>query len=559
MTYNAPTDELSFLLNDVFNVEEILSLDSYKDFSGDLINAILEEGGKFASEKLSPINKSGDEDGAKISDGVVKTSPGFSQAYKEFIDNGWNSAPFPTQYGGQGLPNMLTIALFEFFSGANMAFSLCPLLTHGAAELLINHASDQQKEKYLTNLVSGKWTATMCLTEPQAGSDLGAINTKAIADGDHYKISGQKIFITYGEHDFTENIIHLVLARTQNAPAGSGGISLFIVPKILDDNKRNDVKAISLEHKLGIHGSPTAVMSFGDNNECVGYLVGQENMGLKYMFTMMNSARLSVGVEGIAIAENSLQKAAAYASERKQFGSSIDQYPDIYETISKMRSKISTMRALSIYIAKLMDISEHHDDTEEREKSKKYIGLLIPVIKSYGSQMGFEISSDAMQIFGGTGYVEETGIAQNLRDSRIAMIYEGTNGIQAIDLIKRKILMDEGKTCFAFIDEIQNFYDHNLNKIDLLNSQSKQLLNNSLSIIKDITKNILEDKSDSCLKIASIYLELFAYISSSYMAVMILSQENAKQHHKQDCQYYISNILPNILAIDYIIQQKLKS
>ncbi|MDA0781058.1 MAG: acyl-CoA dehydrogenase [Rickettsiales bacterium] len=443
--YNAPLDDINFLLNDVLKLEDVLRLDKYKDLSGSLINAVLDEASKFAGKRLSPLNVIGDKQGAHSKDSVTTTPEGFKEAYEQFVKNGWNSVPFSTEIGGQGLPWLVSTAISEMWSGANFAFALCPLLTQGGVELLENHGSADQREKYLRKLVSGEWTATMCLTESTAGSDIGAVKTIAKKDGDKYLIKGQKIFITFGDHDYTDNIIHMVLARCEDAPDGIKGISLFIVPKVLEDGSKNDIRVISIEHKLGIHGSPTAVLNFGDENGAVGYLVGEENHGIKYMFTMMNNARLAVGVEGVAIAEDSLQKAENFAAERVQGGLPIAKYPDVKRMLITIRSQTEAMRALSYYIGKCIDLSRNHEDEAVKEKYKEITDILIPVLKANATDMGFFMSSEAMQVFGGVGYVEDYGIAQNLRDSRIAMIYEGTNGIQAMDLVKRKIIINDGR------------------------------------------------------------------------------------------------------------------
>lgn len=455
--YTPPLEEINFLLHEVLAVKDVLAMEAFSTLSPELVSAVLDEAGKFAAEKLAPLNRKGDIQGSHGKNGHVTTPDGFKETYAEFVANGWNSVPFSPEVGGQGLPWMLSTAVSELWSGANMAFGLCPLLTQGAVELLSNHGSAEQRAAYLPKLVSGEWTGTMCLTEAQAGSDVGAVKTSAIKSGDNYLIKGQKIFITYGEHDLTENIIHMVLARVPNAPAGVKGISLFIVPKFLKDGSRNDVKAISIEHKLGIHASPTAVLNFGENGGAVGYLVGEENQGLKYMFTMMNNARLAVGVEGVALAEDSLQKAEAFAAERVQNGVTIDQHADVQRMLLTIRSQTEAMRALMLFVGKALDMSYSHADSTIRQQHKDIVDLLIPVLKANATDTGFFMSSEALQVFGGIGYVEETGIAQNMRDARIAMIYEGTNGIQAMDLVMRKITADNGRLFESLRPQVEAF------------------------------------------------------------------------------------------------------
>lgn len=533
--YTAPLDEINFLLNDVLNLDEVLKEDKFKDFSGDLMSAVLNEAGKFAAEKLSPLNASGDKQGSHAKDGQVTTPDGFKEAYAEFVQNGWNSVSSSVEHGGQGLPWMVSTAISEMWSSANMAFALCPLLTQGSVELLTHHGSDEQKEKYLQKLVSGEWAGTMCLTEPSAGSDVGAVSTKAVKNGDHYLISGQKIFITYGEHDFTENIIHMVLARTSDAPKGTNGISLFIVPKFLDDGSRNDLKAISIEHKLGIHASPTAVLGFGDNDGAIGYLVGEENSGLKYMFTMMNNARLAVGVEGVAISENSYQKAIAFAQEREQFGQTIDNFSDVKRMLLTIKANTEAMRALSYYVAKSMDVG-----------NKKVVDLLIPVLKAHATDLGVDMSSMAVQIFGGVGYVEETGIVQNLRDARIAPIYEGTNGIQAIDLVMRKISMEGAFE--ELLAGIKPLYESNT-KV----AEAVAALQSATEYMHDLVQNDAEKAGF----VAVYYLKMFGVVMGAVMMAACAKALNGESeftsNKKQTIEFYMDYILPEVGYFERVI------
>jgi alkylation response protein AidB-like acyl-CoA dehydrogenase len=452
-TYIAPIRDMQFVLNEVAGLEEICALPGNEECSVDLVESILDEASKFATGVLDPINKVGDRTGHVCKDGVVTTAPGFKEAYKLFAETGWTSMPFDPEYGGQGLPAVVSMAVNEMWKGANMAFGLCPMLTGGAIEAIAHHASDELKQKYLPKMVEGTWTGTMNLTEPNAGSDLAAISSKAKAVGDGtYLVSGTKIFITWGEHDVAENIIHLVLARLPDAPPGLKGISLFIVPKFLVNEdgslgKRNDLICSSIEHKLGIHGSPTAVMSYGDNEGAVGYLVGEENKGIGYMFTMMNHARVNVGLEGVGIAERAYQHALWYARERVQgkiIGDTsgekktILHHPDVRRLLMDCKSRTEAMRTLAYYAAANID-KAHAGDAAAQSR----VDLLTPVVKGWSTEQGVELSSTALQVFGGVGFVEETGAAQYYRDSRITTIYEGTTAIQANDLVGRKLAREK--------------------------------------------------------------------------------------------------------------------
>lgn len=467
--YRAPVEEMLFIMNEIGSLDEIAALPGYEEATPDLVAAILDEAGKLGSDVLDPINITGDQQGCTLENGVVRTPDGFKEAYKQFIDAGWNSMPFDPAYGGQGLPWLVSTGASEIWHAANMSFGLCPMLTGGAAELLSIHGSEELKETYLEKMVSGIWTGTMNLTEPQAGSDLARVRTKAEPDGNHYRISGQKIFITYGEHDFTENIIHLVLARTPDAPEGIKGISLFVVPKFLVNadgtlGERNDLRCGSIEHKLGINASPTAVMLFGENDGAVGYLIGEENRGIEYMFTMMNNARLAVGLEGVAIAERAYQRARAFAEERTQGRDSasaskepvsIIQHPDVRRMLLSMRAQTEAVRALAYWVASRLDIAHRHPDPATARKAQSFVDLLTPVVKAWSTDTGVEVANTGVQVHGGMGFIEETGAAQHLRDARIAPIYEGTNGIQAIDLAGRKIAREGGKTMAALIAEMR--------------------------------------------------------------------------------------------------------
>ena len=468
--YIAPLKDIRFVMQDLAGLDQVVSLPGCEEASPDVVDAILEEAAKFSGEVLSPLNRVGDRDGAKWKDKTVSTSPGFKEAYRQFVDNGWNGIGCDPEFGGQGLPKLLSTAVSEMWKGANHAFSLCPMLTQGAIEALMIAGTDEQKAAYLPNLVSGEWTGTMNLTEPSAGSDLAAVRSRAEPVGDGtYKVFGQKIFITYGEHDMTDNIVHLVLARTPNAPEGVKGISLFVVPKFLlkadgTPGERNDVYCVSIEHKLGIHGSPTAVLAFGDNGGAIGTLVGEENRGLEYMFIMMNAARFNVGLEGLGDAERAYQRAVVYAKERVQ-GTEVGvrggpkvpiiKHPDVRRMLMSMRSRIEAMRALAYVTAAAQDHAHGNPDEAARQKAQAFADLLIPVVKGWSTESAIDIASLGVQVHGGMGYIEETGAAQHLRDARITAIYEGTTAIQANDLIGRKIAREKGVTVKAVIAEMR--------------------------------------------------------------------------------------------------------
>ena len=464
-SYVPPLKDMNFVLTELAGLAQVGSLPGLEEATPDLVQAVLEEAGKFAGGVLAPINYSGDQEGARWSDKTVTMPAGFRQAYQQFAEAGWNGLGCEPEFGGQGLPKLVSAAVQEMWKSANISFSLCPLLTLGAIEALTLCGSPQQKEKYLPNMIAGRWTGTMNLTEPQAGSDLAAVRSRAVPQADGtYRIFGTKIFITYGEHDMAENIIHLVLARTPDAPEGVKGISLFVVPKFMVDDAgklgaRNDAYCVSIEHKLGIHASPTCVMAFGDTEGAVGTLVGKENEGLKYMFIMMNAARFAVGLEGLALGEASYQLALAYAKDRVQgrdiSGSkgsvAIIKHPDIRRMLMLMKSQNEAMRALAYTVAAAQDAANHHADAEERKRNQAFVDLMIPVVKGWSTETGNELAYLGVQIHGGMGFVEETGAAQFMRDARITTIYEGTTGIQAADLIGRKIAREGGVTIKAVL------------------------------------------------------------------------------------------------------------
>jgi 3-(methylthio)propanoyl-CoA dehydrogenase len=470
-TYAAPIRDMQFVLNELIDLSAIQALPGHDEVTPDLVDAVLEEAGKFAAGVLDPLNKPGDRIGAKLDNHVVTAAPGFKDAYRQFVDAGWASVGGEPEFGGQGLPHVLSQQLSEMWNAANMAFCLCPMLTTGAMTAIRRHGSDEQRATYVPKLVSGEWTGTMNLTEPQAGSDLSAVRTKATPEGDHYRIKGTKIYITWGEHDMTANVVHLVLARTPDAPEGVKGISLFIVPKFLVNadgslGARNDVKCVSIEHKLGIHGSPTCVMAYGDGEGAIGYLVGEENRGLEYMFTMMNFARLEVGVEGVAIAERAYQHALDYAKQRVQGREigvkagervSIIHHPDVRRMLMTMKARVEAMRALAAAAAEALDHALSSNDPEAKRRGQAVFDLLTPVVKGWCTEHSTSIASIGVQIHGGMGFVEETGAAQYMRDARITSIYEGTTGIQANDLVGRKLAFEKGVTAKGLIAAMRAF------------------------------------------------------------------------------------------------------
>ncbi len=469
--YAPPLADIRFVLEHVTPLSRLTQLEAFSHAEPDLVAGLLEEAGRFAAQAIAPTNVDGDQQGSRLVDGAVVTPDSFQRVYKQYVEAGWGAVQHPPEFDGGGFPLTVANAVKEMITSANMAFSLCPLLTTGAVYLLEHHGSDEQLHTYVPKMVSGEWTGTMCLTEPQAGSDVGAVTTRAEpADDGTYRITGQKIYITYGEHDLADNIIHLVLARLPDAPPGTKGISLFLVPKYLvhDDGslgERNDAKAIGVEHKMGIHASPTCTMGFGEDGEgAVGHLVGEPHDGMRAMFTMMNDARLGVGLQGLAIAERAYQQAADYARERTQgrapgaakgAQSPIVEHADVRRMLLTMRASIEAMRTLTYANAYALDLAHRADDPVEREEQQKLADLLTPLSKAWCTDLGVELTSIAVQVHGGMGYVEETGVAQHYRDAKIAAIYEGTNGIQALDLVGRKLPYDGGAFVKGYLAELR--------------------------------------------------------------------------------------------------------
>lgn len=469
MSYTAPVKDMLFVMNELAGLAAVNALPGCEDATPETAEAILEENARFCSEVIAPLNHSADKAPSSWSDGKVTTSPGFKEAFRQFGEAGWQGVQHPVEFGGQGLPKLLATPCIEMLNSANLSFALCPLLTDGTIEALMTAGTQQQKETFIANFISGKWTGTMNLTEPQAGSDLALVRTRAVPEGDGtYKLFGTKIFITYGEHDMAENIVHLVLARTPNAPEGVKGISLFIVPKFLVNadgslGARNDVHCVSIEHKLGIKASPTAVLQFGDHGGAIGTLVGEENRGLEYMFIMMNAARFAVGIQGLSVSERAYQKAVSYARDRIQSrdlaGSpgpvAIIHQPDVRRMLMSMRAQIEAARALSYVAAATSDAAHFSDDDATRKSNQAFYEYLVPIVKGWITEMSIDVTSTGVQVHGGMGFIEETGAAQHYRDARILPIYEGTTAIQANDLVGRKTVRDGGAVAKGIIAQVR--------------------------------------------------------------------------------------------------------
>lgn len=575
--YEAPVKDLNFVIKNLINLDELSNIPDYQEFSDDLIDAILEEAGKIGSEVLDPCNLSGDHEGSKrLDNGDVKTPAGYKEAYESLRDGGWFGLEAKEQFGGQQIPVTLSAAVNEIWHSSNMSLALCHLLTQGLIYALQKSASDDQKSFFIPKLASGEWTGTMNLTEPQAGTDLSSIKTKAVKENGHYKISGQKIYITYGEHDLSENIIHLVLARTPDAPEGNKGISVFIVPKFIpnDDGsvgQKNDVTCLSIEKKLGVKGSPTAVLQFGENGGAIGYLVGEENQGLNIMFEMMNHARFSVGVQGLAVSERAYQQSKMYAFDRVQGipidgkkGDPIIEHPDVLRLASTMKSEVEAMRALAIYGGFALDMTKSSQSKYWDTKSS----LMIPIIKGWLTERSLEITSNAIQIHGGMGFIEETGIAQHYRDARILPIYEGTTAIQANDLVFRKTLRDNGKAITDLINEI-NTEVNEISKSDDKNLQSichkmRASIETTNKVINHIV-SISNNKKRPAVSGVN-YLMMLGYVFGGWMMMKTASKSiDLKNKNEMDEEFlnakisssmiYFSSILPKIESLSSIILQ----
>ena len=576
--YTAPIKDLSFALASVLNIATLSATSRHADYSNDIGSAVLTEAARFASEVLEPTNAPGDRAGAKLTAAGVRTPDGFREAYRQFIDGGWPQLGIDSEAGGQGMPLALATAVEEIWFGANTALMLCPMLSRGAIEALRLAGSAQLKAKFLPALVAGETTGTMNLTESIAGSDLAVIRTRATPTGDHYRIVGQKIFITYGDHDFTDNIIHLVLARIDGAPAGVKGISLFVVPKIIEaadgSHISNDLHCVSLEHKLGIHASPTCVMSYGDREGAMGYLVGEAHHGLEYMFIMMNNARLAVGVQGIGMAERALQQATAWARSRIQgrpIGSDgkmplpIIHHPDVRRMLLTLKAGVDAMRLLALYAALQLDGAHSLSDVTQSVTAQRRADLLIPIVKGWSTEWATELVSLGVQIHGGMGYIEETGIAQTLRDVRITSIYEGTTGIQANDLLGRKLGRDQGAAMYALLDEAQQ----ELALLATTRSCNITPASDALAALRDATASILKqvvESPASAYAVSVPYLMLCGFVLGGWLSARsahIATQQLASIDSDSDflngkvqsARFYAGHVLPQVIALAHIVKQ----
>ncbi|MGE0211392.1 MAG: acyl-CoA dehydrogenase [Parvibaculaceae bacterium] len=559
--YTPQLADIKHTLDHVVGLPGLIEDNVFPDLGLDTVDAVLAEAGRFSAEVIAPLNREGDRHGCRLDPAThaVTTAPGWKEAYAQWVGAGWGSLPCPPEYGGQGLPTVVSLAVQELWNTAASAYGIGTLLTQGAVDALAAHGSEALKETYLPKMVSGEWTGTMNLTEPQAGSDLGSLKTKAERAGDGtYRITGTKIFITYGEHDLTQNIVHLVLARLADAPEGTRGISLFLVPRGLPDGSRNDVKCIGLEEKLGIHGSPTCVMRFGDAGGAVGHLVGEENRGLACMFTMMNNARLHVGMQGVAVAERATQQAVAYARERRQGrrpgidgAAPLIEHPDVRRMLMDMRAKTAAARAICYETARALDLSEHAASEKERVENAALAALLTPVAKAWSTDIGEEVATLGIQVHGGMGYIEETGAAQHLRDARICRIYEGTNGIQAIDLVTRKLPLADFETVRGWLAGVRALAE------DMAEDRMGEAagiglkLAEAVTALEDATGYLggwLKEDPDRALGVATPYLALFGLVAGgaglAKGARALLAQGANDDFHVRLAAWFAFNHLP---------------
>jgi alkylation response protein AidB-like acyl-CoA dehydrogenase len=579
--YQAPIKDLRFVLDELLGVASLAALPRYHEFSGELAASVIEEAARFAQDVLAPINRLGDSVGASFRDGAVQMPAPFRSAYLQFIEGGWTQLAAAPAFGGQGAPLVLAVAVEEIGFGANVAFMLCPLLTRGAAEALEAVASASLQARLLPKMVQGEWTGTMNLTEPQAGSDLAAIRARATPDGDLYRISGQKIFITYGEHDLAPNIVHLVLARIDGAPAGIKGISLFAVPKFLINadgslGEHNDLRCVSIEHKLGIHASPTCVMSYGDRGGAIGYLIGKPHHGLEYMFIMMNSARLSVGVQGVGLAELALQQASEWARSRVQgrpagavgdAAAPIAHHPDVRRMLLTMKANVEAMRALALYTALQLDRGRAEPEQGARERALTRGELLIPIVKGWCTDQASEIASLAVQVHGGMGFIEETGVAQTLRDVRITSIYEGTTGIQANDLVGRKLARDRGAAMTALLgDTLRELND--LKGGDAIMRSVRNATIEAITMLRDATEALRQQLAETPARayaVAVPYLHLCGRVlggammarSAAIATARLAAGSSDEKFHRaklQTARFYAEHLLPQSLGLLRVIK-----
>ena len=576
--YRAPLRDLRFVLDELLDTASLAACARFADYTSDLAHSVLEEAGRFAETVLDPLNRSGDEHGAKWTPDGVVTSPGFRDAYSQFVAGGWPQLGSSAEFGGQPVPLCLTTAVQELWASSNLSFKLCPMLTHGAVHALELAGSEKLKGQYLPKMVSGEWTGTMVLTEPQAGSDLALTRTRAVPQGDHYRIFGQKIFITWGDHDYTPNTVHMVLARVEGAPAGVKGISLFVVPKVLlkEDGslgERNEVRCVSIEHKLGIHASPTCVLAFGDRDGAIGYLVGEANRGLEYMFVMMNSARLSVGLEGYAVGERAFQKASQWARERLQgrvSGASgagpIINHPDVRRMLLTMKSVTEASRALALYAAYQLDLGANAADENVRTAAHARGELLIPIVKGWCTELGNEVASLGVQVHGGMGFIEETGAAQYLRDVRITTIYEGTTGIQSNDLLGRKLGRDKGVALSSLLTDMANELG-TLKPQDNAARATVAAAAEGVGLLKDASTALMGKmlaQPEGALAVSVPFLKLCGFAVAGWLMAKsaVVAEKGLSGLDKdfyaaklQTARFFAEQVLPNALSLSRVVQR----
>lgn len=566
--YNAPLNDMRFVINHLAGLNEVNQLPGNEGATSDIVDPVMDEAAKLASEVLAPLNAEGDAFGSRIENKAVVIHDGFKQAYQQFKEGGWPALSGKPEYDGMDLPQLVSIPVSEMWQSANLAFSLCPMLSCGAAFAIETHANEELKQQFLPNMVSGEWTGTMNLTEPQAGSDLAAVKTKAVPDGDHYRITGTKIFITWGDHPCTDNIIHLVLARLPDAPAGSRGISLFLVPKYLvnDDGslgEHNDVYPASVEHKMGIHSSPTCVMSFGDDDGAIGYLIGEENRGLACMFTMMNEARMAVGMQGVAISERAYQQAVIFSKERVQSALigqkepvTIINHPDVRRMLMLMRSMTEAMRAVGYCAAGTMDIAHASPDNDIKQRASRRVDLMIPIVKGWFTETAQEITSLNVQIHGGMGFVEETGAAQHMRDARILPIYEGTNGIQGIDFVGRKIMRDKGLALSELIADMKATETELANAAANL-QRIRQGLAEGISYLEQasewLLKNLSQDPNNTGSSAVNAMMLAGVVTGAWQMARASLVAQNQLDSGQGDQSFYQGKIITTEFYMDHVL------
>jgi 3-(methylthio)propanoyl-CoA dehydrogenase len=576
--YRAPLRELRFVIEELLGAAQLAACPDLADYSDELAASVLEEAARFAQGVLDPLNRPGDTQGARWTAEGVVTAPGFRDAYQQFVAGGWPSLGAPSEFGGQRVPQVLATAVQELWGASNLAFKLCPMLTHGAVHALELCGSPAQKRLFLPKMVSGEWTGTMDLTEPQAGSDLAQVRTRAVPDGKHFRLFGQKIFITWGDHDMTSNIIHMVLARIEGSPPGVKGISLFIVPKVLvnDDGSpgaRNEVRCVSIEHKLGIHASPTCALAFGDQDGAVGYLVGEANRGLEYMFIMMNAARLSVGIEGYCMGERAFQRAVDWARNRIQGKPPVAQpkgplpiihHPDVKRMLLTMKSATEAGRALALYAALQLDLAAHSPDAKQRAAAQARGDLLIPIVKGWCTEVGNEVTAIGVQVHGGMGFIEETGAAQYVRDVRITTIYEGTTGIQSNDLIGRKLGRDRGAAMSALIADMSRELEASSTD-DAATSATRKAALDAVALLNSATSALLEmiaSRPDLAMAVSVPYLKLCGYVVGGWLmaksSALAAKQKDGPEREFHEAKlrtalFYSEHVLPQAIALARVV------